>query len=54
MAVLATGTELVRVAERPGEDQIRDSNSYSLAAYARLAGAVVERLPFAGETAGGI
>ncbi|MGB8508677.1 MAG: molybdopterin-binding protein, partial [Pyrinomonadaceae bacterium] len=30
-------------------DQIRDSNSYSLAAYARLAGAQVERLPFAGD-----
>jgi molybdenum cofactor synthesis domain-containing protein len=49
VAVLATGTELVRVGERPGADQIRDSNSYSLAAYARLAGAVVERLPFAGD-----
>lgn len=48
-AVLATGTELVPVGERPGEDQIRDSNSYSLAAYARLAGASVERLPFAGD-----
>ena len=49
VAVLATGTELVRVEERPGADQIRDSNSYSLAAYARLAGAEVERLPFAGD-----
>ncbi|HEX7314991.1 MAG TPA: gephyrin-like molybdotransferase Glp [Pyrinomonadaceae bacterium] len=49
VAVLATGTELVQVEERPGEDQIRDSNSYSLAAYARLAGAEVERLPFAGD-----
>jgi molybdenum cofactor synthesis domain-containing protein len=49
VAVLATGTELVPVNEKPGEDQIRDSNSYSLAAYARLAGAVVERLPFAGD-----
>jgi molybdenum cofactor synthesis domain-containing protein len=49
VAVLATGTELVPVGERPGEDQIRDSNSYSLAAYARLAGASVERLPFAGD-----
>lgn len=48
-AVLATGTELVRVEETPGEDQIRDSNTYSLAAYARLAGADVERLPFAGD-----
>ncbi|HEX8686720.1 MAG TPA: gephyrin-like molybdotransferase Glp, partial [Pyrinomonadaceae bacterium] len=49
VAVLATGTELVPVGERPGQDQIRDSNSYSLAAYARRAGAEVERLPFAGD-----
>jgi len=48
-AVLATGTELVAVHERPGSDQIRDSNTYSLAAYAQLAGAAVERLPLAGD-----
>ncbi|HEY0378585.1 MAG TPA: gephyrin-like molybdotransferase Glp [Pyrinomonadaceae bacterium] len=48
-AVLATGTELVPAGERPGADQIRDSNSYSLAAYAQLAGAEVERLPLAGD-----
>jgi molybdenum cofactor synthesis domain-containing protein len=52
VAVLATGTELVRVAETPGPDEIRDSNTYSLAAYAELAGAVVRRLPFAGDDAG--
>jgi molybdenum cofactor synthesis domain-containing protein len=45
--VLATGTELVAVHEKPGADQIRDSNSYSLAAYAEIAGAHVERLPLA-------
>jgi molybdenum cofactor synthesis domain-containing protein len=49
VAVLATGTELVAVDEQPGRDQIRDSNSYSLSAYATLAGARVERLPFAGD-----
>lgn len=49
VAVLATGTELVPIALKPGEDQIRDSNTYSLAAYARLAGAEVERLPFASD-----
>ncbi|MDT5122630.1 MAG: molybdopterin molybdotransferase [Acidobacteriota bacterium] len=49
VAVLATGTELVRIDEEPGADQIRDSNSYSLAAYAQLAGAQVERLPLAGD-----
>lgn len=49
VAVLATGTELVKVEETPGEDEIRDSNTYSLAAYARLAGAEVERLPLVGD-----
>lgn len=49
VAVLATGTELVAVGETPGADQIRDSNSYSLAAYAQLAGATVEQLPLAGD-----
>jgi molybdenum cofactor synthesis domain-containing protein len=48
-AVLATGTELVCVNEKPVADQIRDCNSYSLAAYAQLAGALVERLPLAGD-----
>jgi molybdenum cofactor synthesis domain-containing protein len=49
VAVLATGTELVPVAARPAPDEIRDSNTYSLAAYARLAGAQVVRLPLAGD-----
>ncbi len=49
VAVLATGTELVPVNERPGPDQIRDSNSFSLGAYAELAGAEVERLPLASD-----
>jgi molybdopterin molybdotransferase len=49
VAVLATGTELVKVNEQPGADQIRDSNTYSLSAYAQLAGATVERLPLAGD-----
>jgi molybdenum cofactor synthesis domain-containing protein len=49
VAVLATGTELVSVDQQPGEDQIRDSNNFSIAAYAELAGAVVERLPLAGD-----
>jgi len=45
--VLATGTELVSVNEKPGQDQIRDSNNYSIGAYAQLTGATVERLPLA-------
>jgi molybdopterin molybdotransferase len=49
VAVLATGSELVTVDEKPGQDQIRDSNNYSIGAYAELAGAVVERLPLAGD-----
>lgn len=49
VAVLATGTELVAVDQQPGKDQIRDSNNFSIAAYAELAGAVVCRLPLAGD-----
>lgn len=49
VAVFATGTELVNVDEKPGQDQIRDSNNYTIDAYARLANAIVERLPLAGD-----
>lgn len=49
VAILATGTELVPVDETPAADQIRDSNSYALAAYAETIGAQVERLPLAGD-----
>ncbi|HKG81305.1 MAG TPA: gephyrin-like molybdotransferase Glp, partial [Pyrinomonadaceae bacterium] len=49
VGVLATGTELVYVDQKPGQDQIRDSNNYSISAYAELAGAVVERLPLTGD-----
>jgi molybdenum cofactor synthesis domain-containing protein len=45
--ILATGSELVSVNEKPGQDQIRDSNNFSIAAYAQLAGALTERLPLA-------
>jgi molybdenum cofactor synthesis domain-containing protein len=48
-AVMATGSELVAVDQAPGQDQIRDSNNYSIAAYAQRAGAVVERLPLTGD-----
>ena len=47
VGVLATGTELVSVTEKPGQDQIRDSNNYSIGAYAQLTGATIERLPLA-------
>ena len=49
VAVLATGSELVAVDQKPAQDQIRDSNNYSIAAYAELAGASVERLPLTGD-----
>lgn len=49
VSVLATGSELVSVNEQPGVDQIRDSNNYTIGAYAREAGAEVELLPLAGD-----
>jgi molybdopterin molybdotransferase len=49
VGVLATGTELVAIDQKPGQDQIRDSNNYSIGAYAELAGAAVERLPLTGD-----
>ncbi|HVS21893.1 MAG TPA: gephyrin-like molybdotransferase Glp [Pyrinomonadaceae bacterium] len=49
VAVMATGSELVDVDQKPGRDQIRDSNNYTIAAYASTAGATVERLPLAGD-----
>src|SRR5882724_8169093 len=49
VAVMATGSELVNVDEKPGADQIRDSNNYTIAAYATQAGATVESLPLAGD-----
>lgn len=49
VAILATGSELVAVHEQPRQDQIRDSNNFTITAYAELSGALVERLPLAGD-----
>ncbi|HEV7395908.1 MAG TPA: gephyrin-like molybdotransferase Glp [Pyrinomonadaceae bacterium] len=49
VSVLATGSELVAVSQQPGLDQIRDSNNYSIGAYAKLAGALVKLLPLTGD-----
>lgn len=49
VSVMATGSELVAVDQTPKPDQIRDSNNYSIGAYAELAGAQVSRLPLAGD-----
>jgi molybdopterin molybdotransferase len=49
VAVLATGSELVNVDQKPGQDQIRDSNNFSLGGYAKQAGALVHHLPLSGD-----
>ena len=47
VAILATGDELVEIASTPQSHQIRNSNSYSLAAHIALAGGVPQRLGIA-------
>jgi len=49
VAVMATGSELVDVDQKPARDQIRDSNNYTIEAYAAQANAIVERLPLVGD-----
>lgn len=45
VAILATGDELVEIGERPLDHQIRNSNSFSLAAQVRAAGGEAVVLP---------
>jgi molybdopterin molybdotransferase len=47
VAIVATGDELVELDETPGEQQIRNSNSYGLAALVAEAGGEAVRLPIA-------
>lgn len=47
VAILATGDEIVDIAATPGPTQIRNSNSYSLAAQVRAAGGLPVLLPIA-------
>jgi molybdopterin molybdotransferase len=47
VAILSTGDELVEVAEKPGPSQIRNSNSYSLAALVTEYGGEPVQLPIA-------
>ena len=47
VAILSTGDELVDVAEKPGPSQIRNSNSYSLAALVVANGGEPVQLPIA-------
>jgi len=49
-AIVATGDELVDLAETPGPQQIRNSNSYALAALVALADGTPRRLPIAPDT----
>lgn len=44
VAVISTGSELIGVSEKPMGAQIRNSNSYTIASYARRAGASVDLL----------
>ena len=44
VAVISTGSELVEVTSKPVGAQIRNSNCYTIAAYAEAAGALVENL----------
>ena len=47
VALLSTGDELVEISQSPGLHQIRNSNSYSLAAQIEAAGGEAMRLPLA-------
>lgn len=51
VAILATGDELVELGDQPQAHQIRNSNSYSLAAQLLMAGADPLRLPIARDEA---
>ena len=50
VAIIATGDELVELDEQPAAHQIRNSNSYALAALVRAAGGEPLRLPIARDT----
>jgi molybdopterin molybdotransferase len=54
VAIVATGDELVELDERPGEQQIRNSNSYGLAALVAKAGGEAVRLPIARDERGAL
>ena len=47
VGILSTGDEIVEIDSHPGPNQIRNSNSYSLAAQVEAAGAEPVRLPIA-------
>ncbi len=51
VAILATGDEIVELEEKPAPHQVRNSNSYMLAALVSAAGGEAEILPVARDTA---
>ena len=51
VAILSTGDEIIELTELPGPSQIRNSNSYSLAAQVTAAGAEPIQLPIAPDEA---
>jgi len=50
VAIVATGDEIVDVAKKPAEHQIRNSNAYALAAQVARAGGIPRILPVARDT----
>ncbi len=52
IAILSTGDEIVEITERPGPHQIRNSNTYSLAAQVQAAGGTPRMLSIARDEAG--
>ncbi|MEP7147357.1 MAG: gephyrin-like molybdotransferase Glp [Acidobacteriota bacterium] len=52
VAILGTGTEIVPVDQKPGRDQIRNSNSFMLRSLAEQAGAIARMLPQTGDDLG--
>lgn len=49
VSIIATGSEIIDISQRPGPDQIRNSNSPMLAAFAAQCGAMADTLPIAGD-----
>lgn len=50
VAILATGDEIVEIADQPLSHQVRNSNTYSLAVQVERAGGIPEILPIARDT----
>lgn len=49
VSIMATGSEIIDISQKPGPDQIRNSNSPMLAAFSAQCGTAAEILPIAGD-----